>query len=44
MVPLFLRDLRQESEIERLTESVAHTEQMVEEIRSALNPAELELV
>lgn len=44
MALLFLRDLRQESETERLTESVAHTEQTVEEIRSELNPAELEFV
>lgn len=44
MALLFLRDLRQESETEELAESVAHTERTVEEIQSALNPAELELI
>ena len=44
MALLFLRDLRQESETEELTESITHTERTVEEIRSALDPAELELI
>lgn len=41
---LFLRDLRQESESEQLAESVGRTERTVEEIRSAVTPAELELI
>ena len=44
MALLFLRDLRQESETEELTESITHTERTVEEIRSALDPAELKLI
>lgn len=44
MALLFLRDLRQESETGELTNSVAHTERTVEEIRSALDPADLELI
>lgn len=41
---LFLRDLRRESESEQLAESVGRTERTVEEIRSAVTPAELELI
>lgn len=44
MALLFLRDLRRESETEELTESVTSTERTVEEIRSALNQPDLELV
>lgn len=41
---LFLRDLRRDLETEQLAESINHTERTVEEIQSALNPAELELI
>lgn len=41
---LFLRDLRRDLETEQLAESVDHTERTVAEIRSALNPAEIELI
>ena len=41
---MFLRDLRQESETEELAEAITHTERTVEEIRSTLEPTEIELV
>jgi hypothetical protein len=41
---LFLRDLRRESETKELAESVMYTERTIEEIRSALDSIELELV
>jgi hypothetical protein len=41
---LFLRDIRRDLETEQLAESVDHTERTVAEIRSALTPAELELI